>query len=446
MTANPLSPWRHDKIMHMSSFFIIWAGQIVSILATNMSGFAISIWVYQQTGSATTLGIMQACFMIPLLVMSPVAGVWVDRYNRKLMMMLSDLAAGCATIAILVLQALGLLQVWHLCVMTAIMGLGSAFQFPAFSAAISTLVPKTQYSRVNGMMAIMEEGPAVFSPLLAGALLPLIGLTGILTIDVATFVLAIAALASARVPQPEVSREGRAAGESFWSQATFGLKYILQKPSLLAIQLVFLSGNLFYGAANSLLTPMVLARTANNSLVLGSVQTAGAVGGLVGSLLMSAWSGFKKRVDGVLLGWGFSFIFCVLVAFNGGLPFWIAGAALGTFFVIVVNPSNQALWQAKVPPDIQGRVFATRRIIAWFPSMLVPVIAGALADYVAEPAMLHPGKLGQALGGWVGSGAGAGMAVIILLCGLALPLISVIGYSLPVVRDVETILPDHDHR
>lgn len=428
----------------MSTFFIIWAGQIVSILATNMSAFAISIWIYERTGSATTLGVMQICFMIPLLLASPLAGVWVDRYNRKLMMMLSDLAAGCATIAILILHALGMLQVWHLYVANAIMGFGNAFQFPAFSAAISTLVPKSQYSRVNGMMAVLEMGPAVFSPLLAGALLPLIGLTGILGVDVAAFLVAIATLTSVRVPRPQASGEGAAAGESFWSQATFGLKYILQKPSLLAIQLIFLAGNLFNGAATSLLVPMVLARTDNNSLMLGSVQTAAAVGGLIGSLVMSAWSGFKKRVHGVLLGWGLSFIFCVLIAYDGGIPFWVAGSLIGMALTSVVNPSNQALWQAKVPPDIQGRVFATRRVIAWFPNMLVPVVAGALADYVAEPAMLHPGRLGQALGAWVGNGAGSGMAVIVLICGLMLPVISLVGYSLRIVRDAETILPDHD--
>jgi len=428
----------------MLSFIVIWAGQIISILATNMSSFAISIWVYQQTSSATTLGVMQACFMVPLLVMSPVAGVWVDRYTRKLMMMLSDLASGCATLAILVLQALGLLEVWHLYVMTAIMGFGSAFQFPAFSAAISTLVPKAQYSRVNGMMTLMEAGPAVFSPLLAGALLPVLGLTSILIIDVVTFVVAVTGLAAVRIPRPEASLDGRMVGESFWSQVTFGLRYILQKPSLLTIQIIFLGGNLFMGAAESLLTPMVLARTSNNSLILGSVQTAGAVGGLLGSLLMSIWSGFKKRVNGVLLGWAFSFVFCILVAFKGGVTYWIVGAALGMFFGFVINPSNQALWQAKVPPDIQGRVFATRRVIAWFPNMVVPVIAGALADYVAEPAMQNPGPAGQALGAWVGSGPGAGMAVIVLLSGLALPLISLAGYTLRMVRDVEVILPDHD--
>src|SRR6266508_3235359 len=192
----------------MFGFTIVWLGQIISVLATNMSAFALTIWVFQKTGSATALGLVQVFFITPFLIISPFAGVMVDRHNRKLMMMVSDLLAGLATVAILLLQFFGVLQVWHLYLAAIIQGLGNSFQWPAYSAAITTMIPKEQYGRANGMMSLMEVGPGVFAPMLAGALLPIISLTGILSIDVVTFILAILILLSVHIPQPLRTVEG----------------------------------------------------------------------------------------------------------------------------------------------------------------------------------------------------------------------------------------------
>ncbi len=182
----------------MTAFIVVWLGQIVSVLASTMSQFGLTIWLYQQTGSALAMGMMQVAFITPFLLLSPVAGVMVDRYNRKLMMMVSDFTAILATASVFILLALGRLETWHLYVAAALNGIGNTFQWPAYSAAITTLVPKEQYSRANGLMSLVEAGPAVFAPLLAGALLPLIGLTGILSIDVITFFFAMSRLESNR--------------------------------------------------------------------------------------------------------------------------------------------------------------------------------------------------------------------------------------------------------
>src|SRR5512141_2079271 len=178
----------------MFGFTVVWLGQIVSVLASAMSQFGLTIFMYEQTKSALAMGTMQVFFITPFLLISPVAGVWVDRYNRKMMMMVSDIAAGIGTICILILQAMGILEYWHLYGVSIIYGLGMAFQWPAYSAAISTMVPKEQLGRVNGLMSLIEAGPGVVAPLLAGALLPVIQFAGILTIDVVTFFFAIGAL------------------------------------------------------------------------------------------------------------------------------------------------------------------------------------------------------------------------------------------------------------
>lgn len=287
----------------MLGFTLVWIGQIISVLASAMSQFGLTIFVFQKTESATALGLMQVFFITPFLIISPIAGVMVDRHNRKMMMMVSDLGAGLATIAILIFQSLGILEFWHLYFTSVMYGLGMAFQWPAYSAAITTMIPKEQYGRANGMMSLIEAGPGVIAPLLAGALLPTIGLTGILFFDVVTFLLAIGILMIVHIPRPLRTEEGATASGGILKEAAYGFKYIFARPSLLGLQLIFFVGNLFAGIGFTLLAPMVLSRTGNDSLVLGSVQTAGAVGGLIGGILMSAWGGFKRRVHGVLLGW-----------------------------------------------------------------------------------------------------------------------------------------------
>jgi DHA3 family macrolide efflux protein-like MFS transporter len=233
----------------MFGFTIVWLGQIISVLASAMSQFGLTIFMFQETGSATALGLMQVFFITPFLIISPIAGVMVDRHNRKMMMMVSDLGAGLATIMILILQSLGILEFWHLYFTSIVYGLGMAFQWPAYSAAITTLVPKEQYGRANGMMSLIDAGPGVIAPLLAGALLPIIGLTGILFFDVATFILAIGALMIVHIPQPPRTVEGEQGKGSIWKEAAYGFKYIFARPSLLGLQLTFFFGNLFAGIA-----------------------------------------------------------------------------------------------------------------------------------------------------------------------------------------------------
>lgn len=428
----------------MFGFTIIWLGQIVSVLATSMTAFSFTIWVFQKTGSATALGLVQVFFITPFLLISPIAGVMVDRYDRKTMMMVSDLGAGLATVAILSLQFMGILQVWHLYVAAIFQGLGNAFQWPAYSAAISTLVSKEQYARANGMMSLIEAGPGVLAPLLAGALLPFIGLTGILFIDVATFLLAIGALLLVNIPNPPQTVEGQQGQGNVWKEAGYGFRYIFARPSLLGLQLIFFFGNLLSGIWFTLIAPMILVRTGNNSLMLGYVLTAGAIGGVVGGVVMSLWGGFKRLVHGVLAGWAVSSIFYMFFGVGTTLSAWIPLMVLGSIFSPLINSSNQAIWQAKVAPDVQGRVFSARRLIAWFANPISPIIAGTLADYVFEPAMKTTSPLASTFGWLVHTGPGAGMALLIIFCAFGGVLVGLSGYFIPAIRNAEDILPDHD--
>jgi MFS family permease len=429
----------------MTGFLSFWIGQVISLLGTSMSLFALTIWAYELTGSATALALVGFFFVTPLLVISPVAGALVDRSNRKFMMIISDLASGLATIVILLLYLSGKLDIWHLYVAGAFSGTFQAFQWPAFSAAITTMLPKEQYGRANGLMSLAETGSGIFAPLLAGALLGYIGLTGVLLIDIATFVFAITALLIVSVPQPKTTDIGKDASGSLWKESLFGFWYILRRPSLLGLQIVFMLGNFITGIPLSIIAPMILAHTNNNEITYGTVSSAGAAGGLIGGLAMSAWGGPTPKIHGVLGGWALASIFgSILMGFGQSLPVWTAASFIAGFIVPILNGSNQAIWQAKVAPDVQGRVFSIRRLIAWFVTPLAMLIAGPLADYVMEPTIQSGGSFAQAVFPLVGDSPGAGMSFLFILGGIGGLIIALWGYMTPAIRNIEVIMPDYE--
>jgi len=429
----------------MTAFIVIWIGQIVSLLGTAMSQFALTLWTYDVTGKATPLALVGFFFVTPMVVLGPFVGVLVDRSNRKLMMMLSDLAAALVTVIVLILYATGNLQIWHLYITATISGIFQGFQWPAYSAAITLMLPKEQYVRANGMLELAGNASRIFAPLLAGALIGPLGLAAILIVDLVSAAAAIGTLLFVHVPQPARTEAGREGEGSFMKEAGYGFRYIFARPSLLGLQTVFLVGNLFSSLAFAVLAPMILGRTGNNELIFGSVGSAAAIGGVIGGLAMSAWGGPRHRVHGVLLGW-----FCTgllgstVLGLGRTLSVWAAGAFLGSFFDPMINGSNQAIWQAKVAPDVQGRVFTARMFIAWLVMPISQLLAGPLADQILEPAMAEGGSLTPVFSWLVGTGTGAGIALLFVFTGLLAALTGLGGYLFSAVRNAEDILPDHD--
>lgn len=429
----------------MRAFTIVWVGQFVSLMGTAMTNFAIPIYIFTETQRVQELALLGMAFMIPLIVMSPFAGAIVDRSNRKLMMMISDLAAGAMTILVLILFSTGRLEIWQLYITAAVSGAFQAFQWPAYSAAISVMLPKKQYGRANGLLSLAESGSTIAAPLLAGALLGFIGLRGILFLDIATFSIAIFTLLLVHIPQPPRTAEGAAGQGNLLHEAWYGFQYILDRRSLLGLQLVFMAGNFLASIAFVALPALILFRSDNNEVILGTVQSIGGIGGVIGALVMSAWGGPKKLVHGVLIGWFLSSLFgTVLFGLGQSLVIWAIAAFISLFFMPIINGSNQAIWQAKVAPDVQGRVFSARRLIAWATNPLAALIAIPLADNIFGPAFETGGSLSEtALATVVGTGPGAGISLMFIITGLLAALVGLAGYLFPAIRNVEELLPDH---
>ena len=238
----------------------------------------------------------------------------------------------------------------------------------------------------------------------------MIGLTGILAIDVATFAFAIGALLAVRIPQPRRPRRARPSRANCLKEGLYGFRYIFERRSLVLLLGLILCLNLAHGLAGPLVAPMVLSRTGNNSAVLGTVDSAFAIGGVAGGLVISAWGGFKKkRIRGMFLGWGVSGLFGLIgFGLGRGLAVWLPMAAVSAMAFPLSQSASNTIWQSKVAPDIQGRVFSALRMLAWMVDPIMPVVAGLIADKVTEPAMRGTGWLARTFGGITGGGPGSG--------------------------------------
>ncbi len=427
------------------AFTLVWIGQLASLLGSSMTRFALTIWAYQQTESATVLALVGFFSFAPLIIFSPIAGALTDRWNRKLVMMLSDSAAGMTTVALFLLYSTDNLEIWHLYIAGAVASTFEAFQFPAFSAAITMMVDKKQYSRASSMLEMARAGADILAPALAGFFIATMDIDGVMMFDMVTFIFAVGAIALVHVPQPKVTAEGAASRGNLLQESVFGFKYIWNRRSLFRMQMIFFFANLFGTMSIILLAPMVLASTGNHEGSLAAVQSMMGVGGLVGGLFMTTWGGPKRRVHGVFIGMACSGFFGnIIIGLGQSVVIWSMGAFLLMFFMPVLNASNQAIWQSKVPAEIQGRVFSARRLIAQVTGPISMLSAGPLADQLFEPAMMPGGALADTFGGLVGTGPGSGMALIFIITGIFGIMNGLSGYLFPYVRNIETLLPDVD--
>src|ERR1044071_4272915 len=190
------------------AFMLIWFGQLISLIGTGMTYFAIALWAWELTGHATTLALVTFFAYLPALALSPIAGVLADRWNRKLAMMLGDLAAGLSTVVLLGLSLRGQLQIWHIYAAVAFASTFEAIQYPAYRAAITLMVDKAHYGRTTALMGLANNTSRIFAPILAASLYVFVGLKGILTIDIITFLFAVGTLLWIRVLSPMRSADG----------------------------------------------------------------------------------------------------------------------------------------------------------------------------------------------------------------------------------------------
>jgi len=426
----------------MRAFFTIWTGQLVSLIGSQLTGFAMGVWVYQQTRSVLLLALVQVAQQAPYVLLSPIAGVLADRWNRRTAMIVSDFGAGLAVLAAGALYLTHHLQIWMVIPINLWMASFNTLMWPSVTASVTLLVPKKHYGRANGFVQLGEALPQIAGPALAGALYVAIHLGNMALIDFATYAFSVLLLLLfVRIPNPERTSQGQAAKGSLWKEMRFGWDYITARKGLLALLLFFLATNFLSGVMSPLLVPLILDNW--DASTLGYISTLMGVGMLGGTLVMSAWGGGKRKIFTLLGAAALIGLFLSAVGLRAYLPLLIVCGIGVMFFSPFTNACSQAIWQAKVAPDVQGRVFAVRRAIAWSSGIIAPLLAAPLADYIFKPGMATGGILAPILGPIFGYGASRGIGVLISLVGLLTTGVAIIAWFTPLVRRVELDLPDH---
>ncbi len=424
----------------MKTFITVWAGQLVSTLGSALTNFALGVWVYETTGSVTLYVLTMLIWVVPSIALSPVAGVLADRWDRRLVMIFADTGAALSSLFIILMFLTGELQIWHVYAAGFFNAAFSTFQWPAYSAATSQLVPKEHLGRAAGMNQIGDAVGQLVAPAVAGALFVTVGLKAVLLIDFATYLVALTTLLVARFPRLHTKHtEGQTKG-SFLKEAVYGWTTIRRMPGLFGLLLVFASLNFFVNLTFSLYTPLILGITTADKL--GYLNSIGGLGMLVGTLLMSTWGGPKRRIYGIVA----AEMTLGLTTFLFGLRLSIPLLAINNFVFMLAMPisngCSQAIWQTKVAHAIQGRVFAIRRVLAYSVIPLAYLAAGPLAERVFEPAMAEGGVLAASLGPIIGTGLGHGISLIFTLAG-AVYMLGVLVIPLhPRIRRLELEIPD----
>jgi MFS transporter, DHA3 family, macrolide efflux protein len=423
----------------MRIYLLLWFSQFVSGVGTGLGSFALGVWVYRQNASATQYSMMAFVATCTALLVGPLAGVLADRWDRKRLILLGDSGAAVMTSLMALALYTGQMRLWHVYIIVVFMVGFSALQGPALTASVSMLVSRRQLGRASGLAQAAGIATGLVCPPLSGALIPIIDYHGVIAIDISTFLFAFLVLLFIRLPRPEstANRERRSMVRDF----LFGWTYIRQRPGLLSLLGLFAVTNFSVAIVQVLLTPLILSfGSATN---LGTVQSAAAAGGLIGSLALGMWGGPRNRVAGILL--------CVLLR----APLLLLGAlqpnvtliAVAVFLYMGLSPFtgglSQAIWQSKVAHDIQGRVFAMRGLIATSTAPLAFLLAGPLADHVFEPLLAVGGPLAAtAIGRLIGVGPGRGVGLLFICLGLLILVVAGLSFLNPRLRRLESEIPD----
>jgi len=426
----------------MRTFVIIWIGQVISILGSSLTNFGLGVWIYQQTGEAMPFALTVLFGSLPQVFLLPVAGSLADRWNRRWLMILSDTGNALATLAIVLLLYTNSLQIWHIYLISVMGSAFGAFQQPAYQASITVLVPKKHLARANGMVQSAGALGGILTPLLAGFLFVAIGLGGIVLVDFITYFFAISALLIVRIPQPKAERPAERRKSTVLSDVRFAWAFLRERPGLLGLLFYYAAVNFFLSSVFVLSGPLVLSR--HPASVFGIVQMVLGIASLAGGVLASAWGGPKRRMVRAAIGGIALYMLGIMLAGLRVHPAFPAiGLAVNVFLISLVQSVSNAIWQSKVAPEVQGRVFSLRYMLATVITPLAYLTAGPLADRVFEPLMREGGALAvTVVGSLLEAGPGRGIGLMYLLSGVAVILISGLAYLYPRIRRLEEEVPD----
>lgn len=428
----------------MRIFTFIWLGQLVSLIGIWMATFAVDIWVFQQTGSATQFALVTLTNTIPVLVISPIAGTLVDRWNRRWVIIISYVFIGLCNLSLVTLLTISQLEIWHIYLINILVSIFGTFQGPANKALITSLVNQEDLTRANGMIQIGMGVQQVVSPLLAGFLLTIVELRGILLINLATLLIAMAPLLLLRFSEVSQPAEKDTKSLSFLQEMAVGWIYLKERPGLLGLMILYSVYQFLVGFVFVLSYPLILSLTTASGL--GVITFFAGIGMLTGALVMSTWgNSWQKLVGPVFSAMSLSGIWICLAGLRPSILQITIATLLFFLGAPFINGLTQVILQKKVAPMVQGRVFALTGVMTGIALPLAAITAAPLADNIFEPLMAFDGPWSQKfIGQIIGSGPGRGIGLLFVIMGCFTLMVTMIGYQYRPIRELEHNLPDYE--
>lgn len=406
-----------NMIKELKMFLILWSTQSLSQLGSAMTSFALTLWLYEKTGSALQTALLSVCSYAPYVVMSIFAGALSDRWDKKKVMLVCDTLAACCSVAVLALLKADLLQPVHMYVLNAINGLMNTVQQPAGDVAMTMITPKKHYQKTSGMRSFSNSLVTILNPVFATALFAFAGMDIVIYTDLLTFAIAFFALLL-WIKLPGVEKEEGTEKESFSDAVKTGLSW-LRENELVLVLILFLAGvNFVASAFDAVLPALVLPRENGGEAVLGVVTSCAGIAMLIGSLTVTVLPAPKNRIRVIYLTMLFSLgTENFLLAFTQKPFFWCVGQIIGWILVPVMSANLDVILRTTIPVDMQGRVYSCRNTLQFFTIPIGLSVGGFMVDKVCEPVMASPYGEGI-LTGLFGSGKGSGAAMMMFILGV----------------------------
>lgn len=415
------------NIKLLRPYLLLWSTQSLSALGSSMTGYALVLWLYRESGSALETALLSVCSYAPYVLMSIFAGALSDRWDKKRTMLICDLLAAVSTVGVLVLLKTGQLSPWHMYLLNAVSGLMNTVQQPASEVAATLLVPKEHYQRTSGLRSLSGSLNTLLHPVLASALFAFSGMDLVIAVDLATFSLAfLTLLFFIRIPKAPESERPR---ESLLASAGEGLRWLRGNPLIMYLIFFLACINLVASAYNAALPALLLSRENGGETVFGLVNATVGAASLIGSAAASLLPASKDRVRAICL--------CLflamstenfLLAFGRTPALWCLGAVLGWLPIPLMNAHMDVIFRTRIPAGMQGRVFSCRNTLQFFTIPVGYLLGGVLVDQVFEPFM--SAQAGGLLVSLFGSGKGSGAALLFFVLGLSGVAVCLVFYRL----------------
>ncbi len=411
-----------NKSHPLKNFLILWSTQSVSQLGSSITAFALTLWLYETTGSSLSTAALTICSYAPYVLMSIFAGALTDRFDKKKTMLVCDLFAVLCTIVVFELFHTNQLMIWHLYALNIISGLMNTVQQPASEVAMTLIIPEEYYQKTSGLRSLSRSLISILNPLIATALYSFAGLNGVVAADVGSFIIAFTALQFfIQIPESKNARK-----ESIFLLAKEGLGFLKNNPMIMTL-LLFLSGiNLISSAFDATLPGYVLPNPKGGQTILGIVTSCSGAAMMIGSLIVSVLPKPKDRVKIVYLTMLFSMgTENFILAFSREPILWCIGQIIGWLFVPVMSTNLEVILRGSIPVELQGRVYACRNTVQFFTIPIGLFLGGFMVDNICEPFMVKCGDL-SILKMLFGTGKGSGAALMMFILGVSGSLICII--------------------